>query len=111
LAILFAGLSAWLFLGTIPVVLADGRAEVLEEMRESALSQTNASAVATTLRHAHRWYGTITPRPAESHEDRLLRRVRIAVVRDIIARLRELTGKELGADPRPWIEMYAPPEQ
>jgi hypothetical protein len=108
--ILLAGLSAWLFLRGIPVVLADAHAEALEEMREHALSQTSASDVAATLRHASRWYGTITPTPSETPEARLLRRVRIGIVRDIIAHLRELTGKDLGADPKPWIEVYAPSE-
>jgi len=111
LALVFAGLSAWLFLRSILVVLADSRAEVLEEMRESALLQTNARDVAVTLRDANRWYGTLTPQPSESHEDRLLRRVKTGVIREIIAHLRELTGKDLGPDPTPWIEAYAPAEK
>jgi len=110
-----AGLLIWSvasnFRFRIETILADGHATLIEEMRDAALGTTNVTDVANYLRHVNRYYAPTDPQAQKLPAERLLRRVRLGLEREIVAHLRRLTGKELGNDPVRWIEAYAPPEK
>ena len=110
-----SAIAAWCgYLGLrqgVEAVLADNRAMILDEMRESGLAHTNVTEIATTLRSVERWYrdpaaeGSL---PRALHN--LMERVRAGVRRDLIRHLREVTGEDLGGEASPWIQKYAKTE-
>ncbi len=113
---LMSGIAAWCgylgFRNGIETVLTDNWAMVLDEMRESGMAHTNAADIAGTLRDADRWYHSPLPEGGTPrHLHNLMERVRAGVERDLIRHLREVTGEDLGADPKPWIQKYAKPEK
>lgn len=96
----------------VHTTLADGWTEMLQEGRDAALANTNVTEVADSLRWVGRFYRPPEP-PAsgiERHHYNLMERVRVSYQRDIVIHLRQLTGDQLGDDPKPWILKYAKPE-
>jgi len=115
-AAILAVLAAWGWarasLNEVHATLADGWTEMLQESRDTALTSTNVTEVADTLRWVGRFYRPSEP-PAsgiERHHYNLMERIRVGYQRDIVIHLRQLTGDQLGDDPKPWIEKYAKPE-
>ncbi|MGC3956464.1 MAG: hypothetical protein QM813_00350 [Verrucomicrobiota bacterium] len=96
----------------IHATLADGWTEMLQEGRDAALVNTNITEVADTLRWLGRFYRPPQPPSSgiERHHYNLMERVRVGYQQDIVIHLRQLTGDQLGDDPKPWIEKYAKPE-
>lgn len=97
----------------VEAVLVDNWAMALDEMRESGMAHTNATAIASTLIGVDRWYQGPDPdgggRSRALHN--LLGRIRAGVERDLIRHLRDVTGEDLGEDPKPWTQKYAKPEK
>lgn len=99
-------------MGEVHATLADGRTEMLQEGRDAALSKTNVTEVADSLRWVGRFYRPPEPPTSgiERHHYNLMERVRVCYQRDIVLHLRQLTGEQLGDDPKLWIQKYAKPE-
>lgn len=111
-----AALAAWGWaraaMAEVDAMLADGWTEMLQEGRDAALAKTNVTEVADSLRWVGRFYRPPEP-PAsgiERHHYNLMERTRVSYQRDIVAHLRQLTGDQLGDDPKLWIQKYANPE-
>jgi hypothetical protein len=49
--------------------------------------------------------------PADGELGRALKLVRRGAIREIIARMRALSGEDLGDDPEPWIKKYYPTDK
>jgi len=114
-AVSFASLAAWGWARAlryeIEAMLADNWTQMLQEGRDGALENTNIVEVAGTLRwigHFYRW-----PEPPASGIERrhynLMERIRVEYQHDVVVRLRQLTGAQLGDDPKLWVEKYAKP--
>lgn len=97
----------------VEAVLTDNWAMILDEMRESGMAQTNATAIAATLRSVDRWYRGPDPNDGDRPRalSNLMDRVRAGAERDLIRHLREATGEDLGENPEPWIQKYAEPDR
>lgn len=67
-----------------------------------------ATRIADSMEGVLQYYPTGTKQISGSRLDQLVEFARQAVLREMITHLRELTGKDLGDDPGPWIEAYAP---
>src|SRR5690348_16610669 len=107
LALLLGALAAWgwgrVYLREVNAFLADGRAGMLQEERDAAMTNTNVMEVADRLR----WIGGLyrPPQPpsgAERHHYNLVERVRDCYERDIMLHLRQLTGDNLPNEPKAW---------
>ncbi|MCP5521881.1 MAG: hypothetical protein H7A46_10085 [Verrucomicrobiales bacterium] len=113
---ILAVLAAWgwgrFVMAEIDAALADGWTDMLQEGRDAALAETNVTEVADTLRWVGRFYRPPEP-PAsgiERHHYHLMERVRASLQQDLVAHLRQLTGDQLGDDPKLWVQKYAKPE-
>jgi hypothetical protein len=62
---------------------------------------------ADCLAYAAHYYPSGSKQETDSQLDRIVERDRALAVRDIIMRLREKTGEDLGNTPEPWIQKYA----
>lgn len=116
-AVILAALAAWGWaratMSELHAVLVDGWSEMLQEGRDAALESTNVTEVAKTLRwmgHLHRPPETPAS-PIERRHYNMMERIRLGCQRDIVFHLRQLTGDQLGDDPKLWIEKYAKPER
>jgi hypothetical protein len=117
LAVILAVLAAWGWaraaMSEMHATLADGWTEMLQEGRDAALASTNITEVADTLRWVGRFYRLPEPPSSgiERHRNNLMERIRAGCQGDIVNHLRQLTGDQLGDNPKPWIEKYAKPER
>lgn len=113
---LLAGLAAWgwarTFMHEFHATLADNWSQMLEESRDSALASTNVANIAAELRWLGRFHRSEQfPSGIEGRHLSLIERARVAYQRDIVLHLRQLTGDQLGNDPKLWVQKYAKPEK
>jgi hypothetical protein len=108
-AALSAALAAWLAWGyfrlELEVSFADDQTAIFEEMRLQAW-QGDAAAAAGCLRYVVGYYTSGTKQRAGSRLDRMVERERARAVKQIITRLRTLTGQDLGEEPDVWIQRF-----
>ena len=116
-ALILGILAAWgwsrAIMNELRATLADGWTQMLQEGRDGALKSTNVVEIAGTLRWVGYFYRAPVPPAAgiERHHYNLMERVRDGYQREIVAHLRDLTGEQLGEDPKSWIDRYAKPER
>jgi hypothetical protein len=91
----------------VQIAFADEQTMIFDEMREKAIQSTSPSDIAKALDYVVAYYPSGTKQRVGSKLDLVVERHRTAVVRDIVARLRSITGRDLGADPECWIKEYA----
>jgi hypothetical protein len=84
------------------IAFADEQTAIFEQMRRQ--SAESESVDVGYLDYAVSYYPSGTKQTAGSALDRVVERSRQSAVREIIAILRSRTGKDLGDDPRRWIE-------
>jgi hypothetical protein len=109
-AVLFVS-SGYLFLSygylNLQAAFADEQTQIFDEMRTQALQSTAPSNIAGSLEYVVVYYASGSKQRTGSKLDRVVERHRTAVVREIIAHLRRVTGQDLGENPEPWIQKYA----
>ncbi|MEK7708017.1 MAG: hypothetical protein AAB380_08490 [Verrucomicrobiota bacterium] len=115
--VILAALAVWGWakatMNELHATLADGWTDMLQEGRDAALESTNVTEIAGTLRWVGHFYRPPEP-PAsgiERHHYNLMERVRVGYQRGIVFHLRQLTGDQLGDNPKLWVEKYAKPER
>lgn len=86
----------------ILVAFAEGQTETFEEMRLKAAAPGPADV--SYLRGVLDYYPSGSKEAKGSRLDRIVERARQSAVREIIASLKAKTGRDLGDDPRIWIE-------
>jgi hypothetical protein len=89
-----------------PVLSAAGQVEVFEDMRTRASGSSDPSQIVGYLEYAESYYPIGCKQQPGSPLDRIVAGYRKAVIREIIGRLRTVTGQDLGGQPKPWIEKY-----
>lgn len=109
-AVLFVG-SAFLLWNSgvlrLQVAFADDQTQILDEMRTQTLQSVSPPDIAGTLRYALEYCPSGTKRQEGSRLDRVVERLRTAIIRDIVAHLRHTTGLDLDENSEPWIQKYA----
>ena len=91
----------------LQAAFADDQTQIFDEMRTKALQSTAPSDIARSLEYVVNYYPSGTKQAAGSELDRVVERHRTAIVRDIVAHLRHITGQDLGDSPGPWIQKYS----
>jgi hypothetical protein len=102
--------SIWLFIAyaiqSIRVSMAHDQITIVEEMRQRASETHSESEAAGYLQYAIHYYPSGTKQIRGSQLDEMVEISRRGAIRDMIARLRLLTGRDLGEDPEAWIKAY-----
>ena len=93
----------------IRVALADGQVTVLQEVTTLATQATDPATLSGLLEYAVKYFPSGSKQVSGSHLDRIVETARSNAIATIIARLRDVTGKDYGNDPAIWIEHYPPP--
>lgn len=88
---------------SIRVAFAEEQMEIFEEMRVKA-AQSDAPEAVRCLEYALYYYPSGSKQVSGSPLDRMVERARRNSVTAIITDLRNRTGKDLGDDPRRWID-------
>jgi hypothetical protein len=91
----------------VQAAFADEQMQVFDQMRSRALESISPPDIAGFLQYVLMYYPSGTKQRTGSKLDRVVERHRTAVVRDIIAHLRRITGEDLGESPEPWVRKYA----
>lgn len=89
----------------VHVALANEQTQIFEQMRSQALEATPEKAV-EYLEYAAYYYPSGTKQVAGSPLDRTVERARQFAIASIIANLRAKTGRDLGDDPKQWIDEF-----
>jgi hypothetical protein len=107
-----SALLAWSVLSRalfeIETTLADEHARELEFLRDQVLVCTNVTEIADTLHYMTIYYAPDHEAVRRKRYESLLKRVRVALIREVIDHLRIVTGEDLGDEAAPWIATYAP---
>jgi hypothetical protein len=74
-----------------------------DDQRELAMKGDLSQAAASLKQVVDYWY---TKAPREGHMADILKAFRASVIREIISRMRLLSGEDLGNDPQLWIDKY-----
>lgn len=90
----------------LPVHLAAEQTSIFEEMRKKSLVATDPAEIVGYLAYVESYYPSGTKQSTGSSGDRIVEGYRAAIIREIVGRLRTVTGVDLGEAPRPWIEKY-----
>jgi len=90
----------------LPVILAVEQTSIFEDMRKKAFVATDPAELVGCLTYVESNYPSGTKHSTGSPSDRIVEGYRAAVIREIVGRLRTVTGVDLGEAPRPWIEKY-----
>ena len=90
----------------MPVHLAAEQTSIFEQMRLQSLVATDPAEIVGFLAYVESYYPSGTKQSKGSPLDRVVEGYRAAVIREIVARLRAVTGVDLGEAPQPWIEKY-----
>ena len=91
---------------SIRIAFAEDMTDIFAEMRTRAL-QGNVGEAIRCLDYVVNYYPSGTKLPTGSRLDRIVERERAQAVKDIVARLRRLTGEDLGDDPARWTQEFA----
>jgi hypothetical protein len=109
IAISLCALSAaryWLL--DLRVYLAAEQIEVFRDMATSAEQTSNPREVSGLLKYAIDYYPSGTKQPAGTPLDGIVEEERKMICGRIVDRLRSLTGRDLGKDPKEWLRAYPP---
>jgi len=79
---------------------------MFEECRTQALQSSDPKQIAGFMQAAIIYYPSGTKQSTGSQVDRMVERSRQLAIDDMIARLRIVTGGDLGKDPLSWIDRY-----
>src|SRR5579883_1510462 len=88
---------------SIRVAFAEEQMEIFDGMRVKA-SQADPTEAVRYLEYALNYYPSGSKQIQDSRLDRMVERARRNAVAAIITDLRNRTGKDLGDDPRRWID-------
>lgn len=91
----------------IRVAFASEQTQIFDDMRAKAL-QSDPAGAAGCLQYVVNYYPSGSKQETGSRLDRMVERERTRAVSDIISHLRAKTGQDLGENPEPWIQKYAP---
>jgi hypothetical protein len=83
---------------------------MFEECRTQALQSSDPKKIAGFIQAAIIYYPSGTKQSTGSHVDRMVERSCELAIDDMIARLRIVTGGDLGKDPQSWIDRYGEKE-
>ena len=104
-------LCGWLFVGKVELSLrahfANEQTHIMWEQRNEALKSDNPHAVANCLGSVVSYYPSGSKQLTGSQLDKLVERHRADAAVAIICHLRELTAKDMGDDPEPWIREFS----
>ena len=90
----------------VHVALGEEQTQMFEECRTQALQSSDPKKIAGLIQAAIIYYPTGTKQTVGSHVDRMVERSRQLAIDDMIARLRNVTGVDLGKNAQPWIDRY-----
>lgn len=88
---------------TLELQFADDQISLFLSAEDSAAKGVAKTALMALSDVVH-YYPSGTKQKSGSIADRIVERVRARTVRHIIARLKELTGRDLGDDPYAWLK-------
>lgn len=94
-------------LATIELAQVEGRAGHINSLRNEALTGTNVTECARLLYGVQHFYAVRKVEPSDKLQ-LLLDQVREPAINEIIQHLRRLSGIDLGENPGPWVERFAP---
>ena len=89
------------------IALAEEQTAIFDQMRVQAEQAEPADAV-ESLRYAWNYYPSGTKQVTGSELDTIVERARRNAAREMVDDLRRKTGRDLGDDPRAWIEEFDP---
>jgi hypothetical protein len=101
--LLLAAQYAWL---KIRVGYALGQVTIFQEMRVSAERASDPNQIAGFLEYVVDYYPSGSKQNRGSCLDVIVENARSNASAAIVARLRIVTGKDLGADPDAWLRVY-----
>lgn len=108
--LLLAG-GIWLLVDNVWLSLtasfADEQTKIFQEMRDEVLDTEDPHRAANCLEGVVSYYPSGTKQRSGSHLDTVVERHRNDAMIAIICRLHELTGKDLGNDPDPWVKEFS----
>lgn len=103
--------SGWLLWSNVWLSLtahfAEEQTRIFQEMSDQALATDNAHRAANCLDYIVSYYPSGTKQERGTPLDFVVERHRNNSANAVIRRLRELTGKDLGDAPKPWITEYS----
>ncbi|MBX7103794.1 MAG: hypothetical protein K1X57_06920 [Gemmataceae bacterium] len=100
-------LSVELAFMKLHVAYAGDQVEEFEELRFRSEKATEPTTIADCLGYAVSYYPSGTKQTTGSTLDRVVEGYRATVTREMIKRLRVITGNDFGNDPQVWIDKYA----
>jgi hypothetical protein len=86
--------------------LADGQVREFEDSRVAVLKEESPLALAQLLEHTIVYYPSGSKQATGSRLDRMVEVGRADTINHIIARLRVVTGRDLGSDASGWLKEY-----
>jgi hypothetical protein len=101
----------WLFVGKVVLSLevnfANEQTRIFQEMLDESLKSDDPHRAANCLGYVVSYYPSGSKQRQGSQLDAVVERHRKDAAAAIIRRLRELTGKDLGKDPDPWVNEFS----
>jgi prepilin-type processing-associated H-X9-DG protein len=90
------------------VAFADGQVAIFEDMKASANGTTDPQQLSGKLEYVMNYYPSGSKQKSGTQLDRIVELARSNSIAVIIGRLRIVTGKDLGNDPKDWVGQYPP---
>jgi hypothetical protein len=90
------------------LAFADSQVAIFEDMKASANSTTDPQKLSGKLEYIVNYYPSGSKQAKATHLDRIVEAARANSIAVIIARLKTITGKDLGTDPQRWLKEYPP---
>jgi len=88
------------------VAFAEGQTVYFEEDRRRALASNSPDEIVALMESTVNYYPSGTKQPTGTRVDRIVERARNLAAADMILRLKQVTGLDLGKDPAKWIEKH-----
>jgi hypothetical protein len=85
---------------------ANEQTQVFDGMWMRTLQSTALPEIAGSLEYVVTYYPSGSKQREGLKLDHVVERYRTAVVREIVAHFRRITGQDLGDNPTPWIQKY-----
>lgn len=92
----------------VRLAFADDQVAIFEDMKASAAVTTDLKELSSKLEYVVNYYPSGTKQTSGSQLDRIVEAARSNAMDAIIARLRSVTGKDLGNAPQQWLKEYPP---